>query len=94
MTYYVYMLTNYTNSVLYVGVTNNLRRRVYQHKKGYSKNSFTRRYRLYKLVWFEEFPTSLEAIESEKKIKKWRRKKKEQLIESVNTEWRDLLALR
>ena len=89
-TWYVYILTNHTNTVLYTGITNNLERRITEHRKGLSKHSFSYRYKLYKLVWIQEFPSPEEAIISEKKIKGWKRKKKIQLIESINPQWEDL----
>lgn len=88
--YFVYIVTNYSNLVLYIGVTNNLRRRIEEHKLGLIKSSFAKKYRLYKLVWFEEFGNSIEAIEAEKKIKKWRRGKKENLIRQMNPNLKDL----
>jgi len=91
---YVYILTNYTNSVFYTGVTNNLEKRVWEHKQGFIKNYFTSRYRLYKLVWFEEFSTPDEAIQAEKKVKDYRREKKINLIKTINPNLKDLLALR
>ncbi len=89
MEYSVYIMTNLKNSVLYVGVTNNLLRRVYQHK---SKKiaSFTKKYNLIKLVYYEVGEEILEMIEREKQIKNWSRKRKVELIEEVNSEWRDL----
>jgi putative endonuclease len=88
--WFVYVLTNYLNTVFYTGITNNLERRVFEHKKGFSKNSFSNRYRLYKLVWFEEFSSPIEAIEAEKKIKDWRREKKLNLIKNKNPSLKDL----
>ena len=89
--YYVYIMTNYRNTVLYTGVTNDLRRRVDEHKMGLSLDSFTKRYHIYKVVYFATFPTAEEAIAYEKTIKGWRRKKKTSLIEKENPEWKDLL---
>jgi len=91
---YVYILTNYQNTVLYTGITNSLLRRILEHKKGLVQNSFTHKYRLYKLVWFEEFNSPQEAIESEKKIKGWTRKKKIALINANNPRFQDLFTLR
>jgi putative endonuclease len=71
--FYTYIITNYINTVLYVGVTNNLKRRVREHQRGSDKNSFSSRYKLYKLIWFEEFNNPLEAIVAEKRIKGWTR---------------------
>ena len=90
--WYVYILTNYTNSVLYTGITNDLERRVYEHKSGLVKSSFSKRYRLYKLIWFQEFDSPDAAIGAEKRIKGWRRSKKLDLIQEINPEFRDLLS--
>ena len=87
--YYVYILTNKTNKVLYVGVTNNLMRRMYEHKNKLIEG-FTKRYNIGKLVYFEETSSIESAIEREKQLKKWARKKKEFLINSKNPEWKDL----
>ena len=83
-------MTNYSNTVLYTGVTNDLIRRVAEHKDGTNLNSFTYRYNLKKLVYFESFHTIEEAIAREKQIKGGSRKKKENLINSLNPEWKDL----
>ena len=74
--YFVYIITNFKNTVLYAGITNELLERVEQHKKGLADISFTKKYRLYKLVWFAEFRTPEEAIIIEKRIKGWKRYKK------------------
>lgn len=87
--FYVYILTNKHNTVLYTGVTNDLKRRVYEHKMKLNKG-FTKRYNINKLVYFEHFTRIKHAIEREKQIKAGPRKKKIQLIESMNEEWRDL----
>lgn len=87
--YFVYILTNITNKVLYAGITNNLIRRVYEHKNKFVKG-FTQKYNLTKLVYFETFTDVNDAIAAEKKIKGWLRIKKIKLIESVNPEWKDL----
>jgi putative endonuclease len=83
--YYVYITTNHDKTVLYIGVTNDLSRRLYEHKenKGTSK-SFTGKYYCYNLVYYEHFSNIEHAIEREKEIKKWRREKKDALITSVN----------
>ena len=88
--WFVYIITNYTNNVFYIGITNNLIKRCWKHKKGFIKLSFSSKYRLYKLVWFEEFNSPQEAIEIEKKIKKWSRKKKLNLIKEKNPKFQDL----
>lgn len=92
--YFVYIITNYENSVLYTGITNNIQKRVQEHKQGIIKNSFSSKYRLYKLVWFEEFSTPEEAIIIEKKIKGWVRRKKINLIKNKNPNFKDLSTLR
>ena len=73
--YYVYLLTNKSNKVMYVGVTDNLERRIYEHKTGMIPG-FTKKYNIHKLVYFETTDEILSAIEREKEIKKWRREKK------------------
>ena len=90
MGYYVYNLANATNVVIYTGMTNNLPRRIYEHKNHLDPDSFTARYNITKLVYFETLDTARSAIEREKQIKSWSRKKKNQLIETLNSEWRDL----
>jgi putative endonuclease len=74
-TYYVYLLTNWNNKVIYLGVTNNLERRLYEHKNKLVKG-FTEKYNVNKLVYFEETQDVIAAIAREKEIKKWRREKK------------------
>ena len=88
-TYYVYIMTNKTNRVLYIGVTNNLIRRVYEHKKGMVKG-FTEKYKCTKLVWYESTTDINSAIKKEKQMKKWKREYKENLINKMNPEWKDL----
>ena len=90
--YFVYIITNYTNSVYYTGVTNDLERRIYEHKHGVVKSSFSKKYRLYKLLWFEEFSDINDAIENEKRVKKWSRQKKLDLISTINPNVTDLAA--
>ena len=89
MKYYLYLLTNYKNTVLYLGVTNDLKRRIKEHKDGINKG-FSKKYKCNKLVWFEEFEDIRFAIEMEKKMKKWKREYKENLINEKNPEWKDL----
>ena len=86
---HVYIMTNATHSVLYTGVTSNLVQRVYQHKEGTHKG-FTKRYRVTKLVYFDEFSDIRDAIAREKQIKAGSRRKKLELINGMNPEWRDL----
>jgi putative endonuclease len=87
--YYVYLLTNWNNSVMYVGMTNNLERRVYEHKYGLVQG-FTKKYHVHRLVYFEETGDVKAALAREKEIKKWRREKKNGLVLSNNPEWQDL----
>ena len=90
--YYVYIVTNKTNRVLYTGVTNNLLRRVYEHRNKMI-DGFTKKYNVSKLIYSESFNTPTEAIAVEKKIKGWIRKKKVALIEAKNPDWKDLYGL-
>ena len=87
--YYVYMMTNNRNTVLYVGVTNDLIRRVYEHKEKVA-DGFTRKYNITKLVYYEVFEDIENAILREKQIKAGSRQKKVQLINSLNGEWHEL----
>ncbi len=87
-TYYVYILTN-RSGTLYVGVTNNLKRRVWQHKQGECEG-FTRHYCIDRLIYFEVFGDVYAAIAREKQIKRWRREKKLDLIARDNPDGRDL----
>lgn len=87
--YYVYIMTNCRNTVLYVGVTNNLERRIFEHKNQLIKG-FTSRYNIEKLVYFEETDDVTAAISREKQLKAGSRKKKIKLIENINKKWRDL----
>ena len=88
---YVYMMTNKNKTTLYIGVTNNLARRVYEHKNHIIKNSFTDRYNLEYCIYYEEFVYFDLAIKREKELKKWNREKKEMLINKVNPLWRELI---
>jgi putative endonuclease len=87
--YFVYILTNKNNTVLYTGMTNDLRTRVYQHKEKIYKG-FTARYNVDKLVYFERFSHADEAVAREKQLKAGNRKRKIELIEGMNPEWTDL----
>ncbi len=87
--YYVYILSNRNNKVLYIGVTNNLERRIYEHKNNIVKG-FTEKYNVDKLVYYEETNSIKDAIIREKQLKGWTRKKKNCLIESMNKERIDL----
>jgi putative endonuclease len=86
--YYVYIITN-KSKTLYTGVSNNLTRRVYEHKHKLVEG-FTKKYNIGKLVYFEVFNNVDDAIRREKQIKGWLRKKKITLIESINPQWKDL----
>ena len=90
MTYYVYILANATNVTVYIGVTNDLLRRVYEHRNHVDPDSFTSKYGVHKLVYYEQTTDVRAALEREKQLKGWRRSKKNALIESVNPEWKDL----
>ena len=87
--YYVYLLTNWNNKVIYVGVTNDLNRRIYEHKNKLI-SGFTKKYNLNKLVYFEETCDINAAINREKEIKKWLREKKDILVNQINPNWQDL----
>ena len=88
--YYVYILANDSHVALYTGVTGDLIRRVWEHKQALDPKSFTARYRIHKLVFFEETPDVYAAISREKQIKSWSRRKKNELIAEQNPAWRDL----
>ena len=90
MNYYVYILCNDTNVAIYTGVTNNLIKRVYQHKNNIDPISFTSKYKIHKLVYFETTTDIYAAISREKQIKSHSRKWKNELINSFNPEWKDL----
>ncbi len=87
--YYVYILTNYENTTLYIGVTNDVTRRTYQHKSK-CVDGYAEKYNCYKLVYVEESNSIEGAIKREKQLKRWSRQKKENLINSVNAHWQDL----
>ncbi len=86
----VYIITNVNNSVLYIGVTSNLLARVGEHRDRFYKESFTDTYNCHKLVYYQSFPRIEEAIIQEKRMKKWKREWKFELITSINPTWRDL----
>ena len=87
--YYVYILTNWDDSVIYIGVTGNLERRLYEHKNKLA-DGFTKKYNVNKLVYFESTSDVYSALSREKQLKKWTRVKKNQLVETLNPEWKDL----
>ncbi|PTR00040.1 putative endonuclease [Mucilaginibacter yixingensis] len=89
--FYTYILTNKSKRVLYTGITNNLERRLYEHYTGADQpNSFTHKYQCYYLIWFERYQHVQQAIDREKEIKGWLRKKKVGLIGETNPDWRFL----
>ena len=90
MSYYVYILANNTRTVIYTGVTNDLIRRVYEHRQNADPKSFTARYQIHHLVYFEETSDVRAAIEREKQIKGWNRARKNKLVQSKNPAWQDL----
>ena len=87
--WYVYILASRKWWVLYTWVTSNIEQRILQHKQ-WTFDWFSKKYCVHRLVWFQEFPTIIEAIEYEKVIKWWKREKKIKLIEEDNVEWKDL----
>lgn len=87
--YYIYVISNWNNKVIYVGMTNDIERRIYEHKNKIFEG-FSKKYNLNKLVYYEHTNDVNAAIRREKEIKKWRREKKNKLIESMNPEWKDL----
>ena len=87
--YYVYILTNAVRTVLYIGMTNNLIRRVYEHREKFV-DGFTKRYQFDRLVYHEAFSTAYDAITREKQLKGWTRKRKLDLIQTTNPNLRDL----
>lgn len=89
--FYVYMLQSASRRAIYIGVTNNLRHRVFQHKT-HQFEGFTDDYNATRLVYFEKFDSVGKAIAREKQLKRWRREKKMWLIERMNPQWRDLAA--
>jgi putative endonuclease len=89
MEHFVYLMASGKNGTLYVGVFNNLVRRVFEHRNG-AVEGFTDRYRVHHLVWFESTPSIEAAIKKEKQIKNWKREWKVALIENENAEWQDL----
>ncbi|WP_445956036.1 GIY-YIG nuclease family protein [Yeosuana sp.] len=90
MKWNVYIITNKPNDVLYIGFTKGLKKRIYQHKNKVHPSTFSARYNLDKLIYFEYFETENEAKSREKQIKKWNREWKIELIEKENPYWKDL----
>lgn len=87
--YYVYIITNFLNTVFYIGVTNDLERRMYEHKHELIEG-FSKKYKLNKLIHFEEFSSIKDAIAREKQLKNWHREWKLSLIKKINPELKDL----
>ena len=87
--YFVYILSNWDDSVLYIGVTSNLPRRLYEHRNGLV-DGFTQKYNVHKLVYYEYTNDVYSAISREKQLKKWNRSKKNWLIQKTNPQWKDL----
>jgi putative endonuclease len=87
--YYVYILANKRNGTLYIGITSSLKKRIYQHKNN-AVDSFTKKYQVHKLVYYEQTSDAYVAISREKNLKNWKRKWKLLLIEKNNPEWKDL----
>ena len=88
-TYYVYMMTNRSRVVLYTGVTNSIERRLWHHANT-AKRTFTKRYKVDRLVYYELYNDIRDAISREKEIKGWRREKKNDLVRTLNPKWEDL----
>ena len=86
---YVYILASKKNGTLYIGVTNNLKRRMFEHKEGLRKG-FTKKYNVHMLVYYEEINNIRSAILREKRMKKWKRNWKLKLVEKNNPDWKDL----
>ncbi len=87
--YFIYIVTNKNKTVLYIGVTNDLQRRVYEHEQGII-SGFTKKYNCHYLIYYEHFQDINDVIEREKVLKKWRREKKENLINEFNPDWKFL----
>ena len=88
--YWVYIVANWDNTVLYIGMTNNLTRRMGEHFAG-TGSAFTHLYQAHKLLYYEHTTEVTSAIAREKQLKKWRREKKHQLISTMNPDWKDLM---
>ena len=90
MVYYVYILANQTNTTIYTGVTNDLLRRLAEHRTHADLKSFTAKYHVTRLVYYEATNSAEAAIEREKQIKGWNRRRKNKLVETMNPNWKDL----
>ena len=89
MQYYIYILSNWNDKVIYIGVTNNLKRRVYEHKNEII-DGFTKKYHVHKLVYYETTTDVKAVLEREKQLKGWKREKKDSLVTDMNPNWKDL----
>ena len=87
---YIYIITNKNRTVLYIGVTNNLKQRIWEHRTHHFKNSFVAKYNLEVCIYYESFHRIDDAIDRVSVLKKWSRKKKEDLINQLNPKWIDL----
>ena len=87
---YIYIMTNKNRTTLYIGITNDLTRRVWEHRTHYQIDSFTSKYNLEYCVYYEFFQDIEQAIEREKQLKRWNRSKKNMLINGMNPTWKDL----
>lgn len=87
--YFVYILASNNNTTIYIGVTNNIERRIYEHKNNLI-DGFSKKYNTHKLVYLEETNSIEDAIKREKQLKGWKRNKKDLLINSINSNWQDL----
>jgi putative endonuclease len=90
--FYVYMLTNFSNTTLYTGMTNDLCRRIWEHKEG-EASDFTKKYKINRLVYYEVHYTAAEAIDREKVLKLWHRAWKNELVDKFNAPWKDLFPM-
>ncbi|MGE0668045.1 MAG: GIY-YIG nuclease family protein [Sphingomonadales bacterium] len=90
-TFCVYIMASRRNGTLYIGVTSDLVKRVFQHKQG-AADGFTKKYKCHTLVWYEQHATAQTAITREKQLKEWKRLWKLRIIEEMNPDWRDLSA--
>ncbi len=88
--FWVYILTSSSGNAMYIGVTNSLERRIWEHRNGLG-SEFTKKYRIARLVYAEEYDNPGEAIAREKQLKGWRRERKNELVRSINAEWCDLM---
>ncbi len=89
-TYYIYILSNSHNGTLYIGVTSDLKKRIYEHKNKSNQKSFTSKYNINKLIYYEHTTSIESALQREKQTKNWQRKWKLDLIESVNPTWKEI----